>query len=144
MSDEIPAFTFRKVAPDDLPMLAEWWVSHDSLGPFPEAILPPLGVMVWDESGPAAALWCYECFGVGVAFLEFPVSRPGMGFKAARAAFEEAVKACVKLAGKLIEPPGDYGVFRCFTLRPIAKTLKGLGFEIEQTDRVAATLILPT
>lgn len=124
-------------------MLAEWWIAHDSLGSFPQAILPPLGVLVCDGSGPAAALWCYECFGVGVAFLEFPVSRPGMGFRQARVAFEEAVKACVMLAGNLIEPPGEYSVFRCFTIHPIEKTLKGMGFAIEKTARVAATLILP-
>lgn len=134
-------FTFRRVEADDHPFLREWWEAHAGME-FPAAILPPLGVLVSDADGPAAALWCYEVYGVGVAFLEFPVSRPGLAVSVATAAFRAAVDACVKLAGQLIVPPGEFRVFRCMTLAPIARVLGRMGWTLEPTPRIAATLYI--
>jgi len=128
-------FTFRRVESDDHPFLREWWNAHAPGTEFPAGILPPLGVLVVDGDGPVAALWCYESYGVGVAFLEFPVSRPGLSAAVAAAAFRGAADACVKLAG-------EFRVFRCFTLPAIARVLGRTGWTIEPTPRTAVTLYL--
>ena len=135
-------FTFRRVEPDDHAFLREWWEAHAPGTEFPVGILPPLGVLVVDGDGPVAALWCYESYGVGVAFLEFAVSRPGLSAAAAAAAFQAAADACVKLAGQLVVPPGEFRVFRCFTLPAIARVLGRSGWTVEPTLRTAATLYL--
>ncbi len=149
MSDESHSLTVRAYTPEDAAMVAGWWDDRQEpiplqAIPFPFAVLPPLGVVVCDEFGPSAALWCYECYGVGVCFLEFPVSRPGQGVKRARTAFTFAVEACKALAGKSVEPAGEYHFFRAFTLPPIARALKRMGFEVEPTPRIAANLYHPT
>lgn len=138
MHDDPTHLTVRLYTPDDASMVAEWWDAREK--PFPEALLPPLGVVVCDDSGPAVALWCYECYGVGVCFLEFPVSRPGQSLSGVYRAFAYAVEACKMLAGKSVDPPGEYHLFRAFTLPPIARSLKRMGFAAEKTQRIAVNL----
>ena len=126
----LAGLTVRQVKAEDLPLVSKWWNAHHAgVGQLPLTLLPPLGVMISDDRGPVFALWCYEFYGVGVASLEYPVSRPGLGFKAAANAAAMAVLACMRMAGKLVEPMGDYRVFRCTTLRGISKTLERMGFQ---------------
>ena len=114
---------------DDLPLLQEWWVSRHSEDP-PVGLLPPLGVVVEDASGEAIGmLWCYESYGVGVAWLEYPVTRPGLTMKQAGAVMAVAVMACMQVAGKECVPPATYHVFRVATSSPIARFLGRLGFQ---------------
>jgi hypothetical protein len=118
----------RHYEQDDLPLLQTWWSSHhgDSL---PWGLLPPLGVVVEDANEEAIGmLWCYECYGVGVAFLEFPVTRPGLTMKQAGAVMAVAVMACMQTAGKECVPPAHYYAFRVATSSPIARFLGRLGF----------------
>lgn len=124
-----------------MPMLSGWWDAHGLKGGFPRALLPPLGIMVSDAEGPCAALWCYESFGVGVAFLEFPVSRPGLSSRRAADAFSTAVTGCMMMAGKLAQPPGEYRVFRSCTLPGIARVMQRMGFAVDSTPRVSATIL---
>jgi hypothetical protein len=134
--------TIRKYAPEDYPMVNEWWRSHRS-APLEPMTLPPLGVVIEDEEwGPVGALWCYESFGVGVATLEWPVTRPGLSMAEAARVMSFAVAACVWLAGRLCEPAGNYHCFRVATSPPIARFLARLGFQREQDPRISMTLKL--
>ena len=141
MHDELPKLTVRPYVIEDAGLVSSWWDARRE--PFHQAMLPPLGVVVCDDNGPAVALWCYECYGVGVCFLEFPVSRPGQSLSAVYRAFAYAVEACKMLAGKSVEPPGKYQFFRAFTLPTIARSLKRMGFNVEPTPRVVANFYQP-
>jgi hypothetical protein len=90
-------------------------------------MLPPVGVVVERDGEPLGALWCYESCGIGVAFLEWPCSAPGLGQRQALEVFRMAVDACVALA----KNNGDYSIFRCSTLPAIARVLPRLGFRSE-------------
>ena len=75
-------------------------------------------------------MWCfYESYGVGVAWLEYPVTRPGLTMKQAGAVMAVAVAACMQTAGKECVPPATYHVFRVATSSPIARFLGRLGFQ---------------
>ena len=112
----------------DYQVVSGWW--EDRHGePLAETILPPLGVIIEDGQGPCAALWCYECFGVGVCFLEFPISRPKLSFGSAMQAFEMAVEGCIRVA-KL---HGDFSIFQGYTLPAIARALRSIGFVSGET-----------
>ena len=119
--------TARLIVEGDFPLVNEWWITHKK-GGFAVALLPPLGVMVEDESGPVGALWCYEPAGVGVGFLEFPVTRPGCSAAKAKTVMAYALATIMGLAGKFYDPPGEYNVFRACTTGPIARFLRRLGF----------------
>lgn len=119
--------TVRAFTPDDMPTAEAWWSRrHDSA--FPAETLPPLGVVVEDRRGPSAMLWCYECFGVGVAFLEFSITRPGLSLKEARRAVQYTIEACCVLAGKGVKPEADFTVFRGTTTGPLSRELSRMGF----------------
>lgn len=125
---DLEGLTVRAYTAEDAAALSNWW-SYRHAGEFPFALLPPLGVVVEDIWGPAGMLWCYESFGVGVAFLEHPVTRPGLSVKTAGEVMAMAVCSCVHLAGKSVEPMGQYGVFRVATPPAIARFLSRLGFK---------------
>ncbi len=132
----------RLYSPEDYPMVNEWWRTHrrEALQP---VTLPPLGVVVSGADGaPIGALWCYESFGVGVAMLEWPVTKPGLSMAEAARAMSFAVASCIYLAGKRCEPAGQYQCFRVATSPPIARFLKRLGFRAEQDPRISMTLQL--
>lgn len=130
-------------AEEDFPTVARWWQAHTGRA-LPRAALPPLGVVVRERgsSEPLAALWCYECFGVPVAELAFPVTRPGLSLRQAASALCFAVEACIAAAGKGHTPEGSFTFFKTFAPRGAVRHLKRLGFEEALTDRVAMTLSL--
>ena len=121
------ALTSRAFGPGDMAMAAAWW-GHRHPSPFPAGGLPPLGVVVEDKDGPACMLWCYECYGVGVAFLEFLITRPALSVKQARTVGREAVTACCAMAGQMVEPPCAYKIFRAATTAPLFRELSRMGF----------------
>lgn len=125
----------------DYETVSGWWQQH--LGqPLPQAALPPFGVVVSDAQGPAAALWGYECYGVPVAELAFPVTRPGQTLKKASAALCYAVAACVAAIGKGHVPEASFRFFKTFAPRAMVRYLKRLGFRDAMTERVAMTLTI--
>jgi hypothetical protein len=125
----------------DFELVARWWSQHtgDQLA---QAALPPLGVLVSDGEGPIAALWCYECYGVPVAELAYPVTRPGLGLKRAAAAISYAVGACIAAAGKGHTPEASFRFFKAFAFKAAVRYLKAMGFKEALTDRVAMTLTI--
>lgn len=62
----------------DFQMVADWWSAHTKEREFVEAFLPPTGIIVERNGEPVAAVWCHLSAGIGVAFLESPVTRPGL------------------------------------------------------------------
>jgi hypothetical protein len=111
----------REYRKEDFPMLTAWHSSrHES--PLPECLLPPLGFVVEDEHGACAALFCYQSYGVGVAFLAFAFSRPGTSFFVAKRAFNLCMKAII------LACEDTHRLFKCVTLPPIGRVLKSWGF----------------
>lgn len=125
----------------DFDLISGWWESHTS-GRLAQAALPPFGVVVSDAKGPVAAVWAYECFGVPVAELAFPVTRPGLSLKQAATAVSYAVCACVATVGKGHIPEASFRFFKTFAPRPLVRYLRTLGFKEAVTERVAMTLTL--
>lgn len=128
----------------DLQTVSGWWSKHRNED-LPVAALPPLGVVVADAvtGEPVAALWCYECYGVGVAFIEFPVAKPGLQIGELRRVFDLAINAVIVLAGQFCDPPGEYRLFRCATNQTIARILDGMGFERGGDAVCPMQLIIP-
>lgn len=126
---DLSGLSVRHYQLSDFPTLNAWRMHrHSAQSPLAETTLPPLGVVVEDEHGPAGALFCYESFGVGVGILELALSRPGLSVKRAGAVMAFAVCACVQLAGKLVEPQGEFRLFRSASPPVIVRFLKRLGF----------------
>lgn len=63
----------------DYQLVNEWWMARKGR-PFLETLLPPLGVFAERDGVPVAVMWAYESVGIGVAFLEYFVTRPGQSF----------------------------------------------------------------
>ncbi len=140
-SIDTTGLTAELVRNADFPLVANWWQAHTGEA-LAQAALPPLGVLVSDAAGPCAAVWCYECFGVPVAELVFPVTRPGMSLRAASAALAYGLAACVAAAGKAHEPEAAFRFFKVFAPRPTVRFLKRLGFRECLTERTAMILDL--
>lgn len=116
-------------ASGDYQTVNSWWKARRD-EQLPETMMPPLGIIIEDTNGPCVALWCYESFGIGVCFLEFAISRPGMGLGQSSRAFKMAVEACIRVA----KSHGDYSFFRVFTSPAIARVLEGFGFQSGRSD----------
>lgn len=123
--------TVREYYPDDAPMVREWWRAHRT-EPFPDKLLPPVGVIVERSGAALAACWLFMAVGIGVCWLEYPVSRPGLAMSEAREAFACAVGALERVAVE-----HDYGIMSAHTIPPIARALRGLGFQEQATNQVA-------
>jgi hypothetical protein len=127
--------------PRSFEMIAEWWRAH-SEEVLLEAALPPLGVVVSIGDKPAAAIWCYECYGVPVAELAFPVTRPGLGLKDARRVMLYAISCLIGAAGKGHEPEADFRVFKALSPPGLTRFLERLGFQRALFDKQPMTLTL--
>ncbi len=131
--------TVRPYHPDDYEMIALWRLAHAD-GPVDPAALPPLGVVVEDESGPLAALFCIEPAHYPAAQLELPVTRPGLSAAQATEAFTFALESIMALAGKGWEPQGSYAAFRACAPPAIARILRRFGF-VRESEKELIPLI---
>jgi len=129
------AHSVRAYRAEDLALVSAWWQAHGQ-GEFSARLLPPVGVVAERDGAPAAACWLYLAAGIGVCWLEYPVSRPGLGLGEAKAAFADVVAALEDVARA-----HDYGVMIAHTLAPIARVMRGLGFHAE--NRTKVTVIKP-
>lgn len=111
----------REYTHDDFPMLAAWHAARHASA-LPEFLLPPLGFVVEDERGALAALFCYQSYGVGVAFLALAFSRPTLSMREAKAAFH------LLIHGIILACEDTHKLFRCVTLPAIGRVLKSWGF----------------
>lgn len=127
--------TSRLYHPEDYPLANEWWrARHGQLSDLPAGMLPPLGVAVEEAGKPLCFLWAYESYGVGVCFIEWPVSDPGNGMEISRRAFQQAVTAIIALAGKRCIPPGEYKAFRAMPSLSLFRAMRDMGFNREYPD----------
>lgn len=75
----------RLFNPENYPIVEGWWKAH-GVPAVGASALPPLGVIVEDESGPLAVCWLYLALGVGVAWLAWLTTNPEQSpLKAAKA-----------------------------------------------------------
>lgn len=128
-------YLVREYAPEDYPLCLKWWKAHDAkTTPPSETMLPRLGVMAIRQDRrktPDACAFLYVTDNTAVSFIEFPVSRPGLGMERARAAFGAIVTVLKRTAASL----GYHHVF-AYTLPPIARELKRHGFLIRHGNLV--------
>lgn len=110
-------WTAREYEKHDESMVAAWWKAHRD-GRFPAEILPPVGVIVELDGVAQAALWLYMAVGVGVCWLEYPISRPGISIRTTREAFDCALGAITEVART-----HDYHAMIANTLPAIARHL---------------------
>ncbi len=109
-------------APGDWQAVSSWWLGRGDV--FSETILPPLGVLVEQDGERLAALWCYESFGIGVAFLEFPCTAPGLPPGLAWRALSTAEHAVVSI----LRRRGQHKLVRAFARPQHAKAMRRLGY----------------
>lgn len=108
----------------DYQLVADWFAHHRDGETFPEMVLPPHGVIASVDGIPTAALWVYLSYGIGVAHVEWPVSRPGAGAKGLVAAW----KAAMAWVEDVCRAHNHYLIF-ANTLPKIARSLGRLGFQ---------------
>lgn len=120
--------------PSAFALVCQWW-RHHSGQDLRESVLPPLGVLVQLDGRPVAALWCRESYGVPVAELTFPTTRPGLSLKDARRALLFAVSVLIDAAGKAHEPPADFTSFQVLAPAGMVRFLERLGFRHMLTER---------
>lgn len=133
-----PVLAVRPYAASDYRMVVGWLMQRGM--DFEDIALPPLGVIIEDEKGPCAALWCAEPVGFACAYLELPVSRPGLPMANALRAFTLAVSSIIEAAGKCHEPPGTFKHFRAVTPPALARVLMRLGFVRETPNELVPML----
>lgn len=127
----------RPYSPEtDAATLEEWHRVHER-APWLPQFLPPLGVVVEDEDGKLlGACWLHLSVGLGLGFLESPVSRPGLSLSEAAAVFRFALGALVTAARV-----HNYNVLVAHTLPGIARFLKSCGF-VDGDPKLKKTLTL--
>lgn len=115
----------------DYQLVNGWWSERHGEA-LHEGLLPPLGIIVEMEGEAVAALWCYECFGIGVCFLEYPITRPSLSFAAARQSMGMALEAVIRVA----KSHGDFSFFKAFPQTDsMIRCLRSFGFEICTPDK---------
>jgi hypothetical protein len=114
----------------DADMVSGWWRAHDE-SEFPLGLLPPAGIIAEIGGKPVAACWLYMAVGVGVCWLEWPVSIPGLSLAESREAFTRLVEAM-----DMIAAAHDYRLMMAHTLPPIARVMKGMGFTAEKREKI--------
>lgn len=104
----------------DYPLAVEWWTAHQTTKAPVREMLPKLGLAADSERGePHAFAWLFMDNSVGVCFVEFPVTKPGIGLRRARLAFD-ALLSGLKAAARAM----NYGVMIAYTLPAIARELR--------------------
>ena len=107
-------------------LVTAWWRHHrDNV--LQLNMLPPVGVVAVDDSGPCAALWLHLSVNIGVAFLENPVARPGLRLVESRRIFLLLLEVLESVA-----LTHDYGVIVVHPSAGVARIMEGYGFEFDQ------------
>jgi hypothetical protein len=117
-------------------LVSSWWEQHTGRR-FQPALLPPVGIVGEDRHGPACACWLHLSAGVGVAFMENPVTRPGMGIKAAKSALTTVFTAL-----EVIALTHDYGVIMVHPVASGQKFMESLNYVFEIPKYVTGSKVL--
>lgn len=108
---------------DESAMFAEWRKAR-GMAELPDAIFPRLGVVAVLDGVDSAAAWLYQDNSVGVAFMEWIVSRPGLSLAESRACFariSDAFRDEAKAIG--------YGLILAHGPHAIARIAVGMGWQ---------------
>lgn len=105
-------------------MVDAWW-GERGRGQFLENLLPPDGFIVERDGEAVAAIWLYFSYGIGMAFMEFAVTRPGQSAAQSKEAFRHLVSFAKQLARSR-----DFGQIWAHTFPSIAAFLKEDGFHV--------------
>lgn len=132
----MPSLFVRRYYPIADRPLIQSWLDYHAGGPVKFPRVPPLGVVVELDGVPSLALWCYECVGIDVAFLELPLSRAGLSRQQLTTAGRFAWVSLMELAGKDFDPPGIYRLFRCTGSPAVARVLASWGFIRESSGEM--------
>jgi hypothetical protein len=76
----------------DFQMVTGWRDGH-GVPVLPETIIPPLALISECDGEAMAFAVCYQSYGIGVCFLEWLTTRPGIPLKDARVALEHVIRA---------------------------------------------------
>jgi hypothetical protein len=131
MQTDSHLWTVREYVKSDFALVSSWWDMHAHGSALVEALLPPVGVVVEHEGNPICACWLYMAVNVGVCWLEYPVSKPGLTLHEAKDAFHLAIQTLEKAAKDM-----DYNVMMAHTLPSIARTMRAFGFHAENRKKV--------
>lgn len=123
-------WTVREYLKTDWPTVSGWADVHAG-SVLVEALLPPVGVIIEHEDQPLCACWLYLAVNIGVCWLEYPVSKPGLHLREAREAFHLAIQALERIAIAL-----DYRIMMAHTLPGIARVMRSFGFVAEERKKV--------
>jgi hypothetical protein len=127
-------WTVREYLKSDWALVSTWWDAHAHGSALGEALLPPTGIVVEHEGEPLCACWLYLAVNIGVCWLEYPVSKPGLKLHEAREAFHLAIQALEKIARAL-----DYRIMLAHTLPGIARVMRSFGFHAESRRKVSVS-----
>jgi hypothetical protein len=114
--------------PIDSIYLAEilpWWEARGE-GTMPAWLLPPLGFVAVDDSGPCAAGWLTVFEGVAAGQVDWLVGRPGLAPARAREACQAVYVALEEAAREL----GLRMLFASACRPPMAREARGCGFSV--------------
>lgn len=105
--------------------LISGWYQRRHGKPLPETLLPPLGVVCEDWEGPIGAAWAIQALGIGIAYLDPVITRPGLTPQQSR----DAIRWCLEGLTAALKSQ-DYGLLRC---HPESSVLAGellkMGFD---------------
>ncbi len=116
--------------------VAAWWEAHTGRR-FQSALLPPVGVVAMDDAGAVGACWLHLSAGIGVAFMENPVTRPGLGYKAAK-----GVLAFMFAALEVVAIGHDYGMIVVHPIASGQRFMESLGFSFLPGKYITGSKIL--
>lgn len=108
---------------DESAMFTGWRKAH-GMAELPDSIFPRLGVVAVLDGLDSAAAWLYQDNSVGVAFMEWIVSRPGLSLAESKACFariSDTFHAEAKAIG--------YGLILAHGPHAVARIAVGLGWQ---------------
>lgn len=121
-------------APGDLELVNSWRESHGA-PPMPEAVVPPLAIFSELDGEPVAFAACYQSYGVGVCFMEWLATKPGMTLSQSRRAVGHVVdglKACTR---------DTHGLMMATCSPGVARGAQHFGFQVTSDKAVQIATI---
>lgn len=113
------------------------WMEGRGMGMLLENLLPPTGIVLECDGEAVGAAWLYLCYGIGVAFWEGLVARPGLSMKEMR----EMLRHCTG-ALRAIAAENDVGVIKVYAQGVLAD--EGVKCGLVRTGENYVSLITTT
>ncbi len=117
--------------------VAAWWNARHPDSVFQPAMLPPTGIVGQIDGEICCACWLHLSAGVGVGFLENPVTAPGMAVGLARDRLRVLFAALEAIA-----KAHDYGVIICHALKSGRRFMESMGYAFHDFEYLTGTKLL--